>query len=381
MRHRCPAARPSRIAISALLCAGTASAGVPALIPSRIAVPPHAQRLAAADLDGDGDHDLVVLSAGRQRSDLTVLINAGGSTFATGFAALLPKTASPAPADLDLADLDLDGDIDLVIHVPLAASEVRLNDGNGNFTTVVPLPTSGLPIQHALGLMDGDLVPDLATYGLDPTGMVAGRPGVGNGTFLAGPVAAVGNDDLAARVELADVTGDGVLDLARASSFGLEYLAGQSGTGFPGWGASTLAWFDSCADLELAHLDGDAFLDAVVTIPQSGAIEVFHGLPGGGLWGPSPFPGGHTPGPLAVGDLDLDGNPDVVTGNVTKGTLTILPGQPGGIYLDFAGMVTVADARRATDIIAADLDGDGDIDLAATLRSGQVLILRNTLLP
>ena len=372
--------RKVALLFAALLVAPAAWAGVtPGFVVVEVGVPNGPQRLAAADVDGDGDLDLVVLSAGRRDSSLAVLLNGGGGSFSNGWSTVLPKAARRSQADLDLADLDLDGDPDLVIHLLLAADQVRLNAGDGRFDKVVPLPATGQRVQNLLGLLDGDQVPDLATYDLDPTGFVGGRQGVGDGSFVAGPVTAVDHDDPNARAELADVSGDGLPDVVRASKFGLEYLEGRAGAGFPGWGPSTVVWIDACADLELAHLDGDAWLDAVVTLPTANAIEVFHGLPGGGLSGPSPFYGGSQPRALAVADVNGDGLPDVIVGNDVGGTISILPGGAGGIYID--PPTVLKGARRLTDLVAADLDGDGDADLAATSRPGRVLLLLNTLVP
>lgn len=367
------------LAIATIASSTIAVAGAPSFAVSRFAVPAGAQRLAAGDLDGDSDRDLVVLAPSRTQSVLSVYLNGGSGTFGPGWSASLPAIAVPGSCDLDLSDLDLDGDLDIVFHVPGATSEIRRNDGAGSFGTTVTLPIVGQHVQTSIAPIDAGAVPDLVTYSLNPTGVVSLWQGLGNGGFALVSSTPIGNDDPHLRMQLGDVTNDGLLDLVRAGSFGIEYLAGQAGSPFPKWGAPTLAWFDPAADLELAHLGSDNLLDAVVTIPFSGAIEVFHGTPSSGLFGPGPYPGGVSPGAMAVGDLDSDSVPDVIVASRTNNVLSILPGSAGGIYLNAPALYP--GVRSATDLITADLDGDGDLDIAGTLLGGHVVVLENQLVP
>lgn len=369
----------SSVSLGFVALAANADAGSPGFASSRFAVAAGAQRIAAGDLDGDLDRDLLVLSIGRTQSSLSVFLNNGAGAFSPGWSTTLPPIGAPGAADLDVADLDLDGDLDLVLHVPGAASEVRLNDGSASFAATIALPVVGQHVQTAVGLLDAGTVPDLVTYSLNPNGVIGSWRGLGTGAFVAISNTPIGNDDPSLRMQLGDVTNDGVLDLVRAGSFGIEYLPGQSAPGFPTWSAPTLAWFDACADLELAPLDGDNLLDAVVTIPFSGAIEVFRGIPSGGFMGVSPYPGNVSPGAIAVGDFDADSLSDVVVASRTIDVVSILPASPGAIYLN--PWTTLSGIRRTTDLITSDLDGDGDLDIAGTLLGGHVVILENQLVP
>ena len=72
--------------------------------------------------------------------------------------------------------------------------------------------------------------------------------------------------------------------------------------------------------------------------------------------------------PIAVdvGDFDEDGFPDVVTAHTEPPALTVQLGGPDG----FEAPLTFALPSAPVDVIAADLNGDGHVDLAATT-SGQ----------
>ncbi|HYC77302.1 MAG TPA: FG-GAP-like repeat-containing protein, partial [Planctomycetota bacterium] len=88
----------------------------------------------AADLDGDGDLDLVYAkgdgfaSAGAPRQN-TILINDGTGVFADQTATRLPALTGNAK-DVDLVDVDGDGDFDLVVANGFGQQpRLFLNDG------------------------------------------------------------------------------------------------------------------------------------------------------------------------------------------------------------------------------------------------------------
>ena len=72
---------------------------------------------------------------------------------------------------------------------------------------------------------------------------------------------------------------------------------------------------------------------------------------------------GGWPRGLAVGDLDGDGKPDVVTGNQNDNSLTVLLNKsvPGGV--SFAAAMTLATGPDVLKVALGDLDGDGKLDI------------------
>lgn len=119
-----------------------------------------ARKVTPADVDGDGDLDLYFSHVGwQERSPQDhLLINDGAGRFTDESARRIPaETGTTLTARF--ADLDGDGDLDLVRgeHGPLT---VWTNDGAGVFTdvsgAVLPHPAAGPNIALALADFDGD---------------------------------------------------------------------------------------------------------------------------------------------------------------------------------------------------------------------------------
>ena len=107
---------------------------------------------------------------------------------------------------------------------------------------------------------------------------------------------------------------------------------------------------------------------------------------GGGTLGPrTAFPTGKDPLSVAIADFDHDGRLDVVTASLhayvsiqasLRGTVAVLRGNGDGT-LQNPVLYDVGQGCRY--VMAADLDGDGNVDLAATSFNEQVLgVLRAT---
>ena len=89
------------------------------------------------------------------------------------------------------------------------------------------------------------------------------------------------------------------------------------------------------------------------------------------------------PSKIAVGDLDGDGRPDVVSANTQGSSLTVYRNVSTGGPLSRASFVTstISTDVRPSDLVIADLDGDGKQDIAVVYYSGsaqKVSIFRNT---
>lgn len=124
-----------------------------------------ARKVTPADVDGDGDLDLYfahVSWQGREPQD-HLLINDGAGRFTNESAQRLPQE-DWLGLDAEFADLDGDGDLDIVVG---NGGDVRIlgNDGRAHFTDVtseaLPATIPGVSISIEIADFNGDGKPDL----------------------------------------------------------------------------------------------------------------------------------------------------------------------------------------------------------------------------
>lgn len=113
--------------------------------------------LAAADLDGDGDLDLV--AANTVGDSVTVALNDGAGGFAAS-----DVPAGNGSASLAVADLNADGKLDIATaNVEGDNASVLLGNGNGTFAAAKTFTTDSGPTGIAAGDLDGSGNLDLVT--------------------------------------------------------------------------------------------------------------------------------------------------------------------------------------------------------------------------
>jgi hypothetical protein len=113
--------------------------------------------------------------------------------------------------------------------------------------------------------------------------------------------------------------------------------------------------------IDTGDFDGDNLTDLAVVNRDSNNVTVL--LNGGGTFGGASFAVGEDPRGVAVGDFNNDTQLDLAVTNHDDRTISILNGNGvGGIVA--GGTLSVNPATRPDGVIAADLDGDGDDDLA-----------------
>jgi hypothetical protein len=172
----------------------------------------------AADLDGDGDQDLVLAI---EFAPNAILINDGRGVFTNETASRLPAINRDSE-DIAVADFDKDGDMDIIFVSEddlrlnrRPTHEYYLNNGRGVFTAApFTLPDSEA---NAIAVADinGDTFPDLVVgnAGQDFILINDGRGGFRNETEERLPVL----DDVTQDVKLADIDGDRDLDIFLAN--------------------------------------------------------------------------------------------------------------------------------------------------------------------
>ncbi|MDZ7361688.1 MAG: FG-GAP-like repeat-containing protein [candidate division KSB1 bacterium] len=174
----------------------------------------------------------------------------------------------------------------------------------------------------------------------------------------------------------ADFDGDRDMDFAVANRDGksISILKNVGGTlqprqDFPSGntpGAIFAADFDGDKDVDLAVLSkSSAGKDVVVVFKNNGSGAL---LPGG------EFETGGTPQALFAADLDNDGDIDIATANAA-GSISILKNNGNAT---FQRKTDYSAGKNPVALFAADLDGDGDADVAAANKDGnQIIVFKN----
>ena len=187
--------------------------------PVSIATPRNPISFAAGDLNGDNNIDLVVADDGTPfasspvAGSVSVYLGNGNGTFQS------PKTLSAPefPQAVAIADVNNDGKMDIVVLSEVSGQSfqsrvwVFLGDGKGNFGAGIETPLG----EYADGLqvadLNGDGLPDLALASCCGFANSEVWAGNGNGTFTGPTELPVGISS--SFPILADINGDNKLDL------------------------------------------------------------------------------------------------------------------------------------------------------------------------
>ncbi len=355
--------------------------------------------VALFDLDGDGDLDLYeangvnpLLPIGPVGPDL-ILLNDGSASFQ--LAPNAPPVTAGQHKSVVAGDVDQDEDIDLLV----AAASLLLNDGTGRLW----LDDGGVPVADGsdsavvLADLDGDgwldaVVANHSDIGSPsfPSPLHPGARvllGEGTGSFRADPSWFASQVRPAVGLCAGDVDGDGDLDLAFACPWDGEIgirpqdnqlYRNDRGT-FTDVSASALpAHFGDdrgvTSAVAMADVDGDGDLDLLLADTNDydgggGGITLYRNG-GSGTFADALLASGiHGALDVKVLDLEADGDPDLLFANDYFG-LGLLENDGTGAFQDKSSRLPGATAFLDEILwsVAADLDADGDVDLAGAVR-------------
>jgi hypothetical protein len=180
----------------------------------------------------------------------------------------------------------------------------------------------------------------------------------------------------------ADVNGDGKRDFAVANqgSDDVTILLGSGSGGFGAAGGSPVPAGDGPVAVEAADLNGDSKADLAVANSVSRNITVLLGNGAGGFAAApgSPVGVGGGPGDIAAADLNGDGNVDLaVPVWQNNGRVAIMLGDgAGGLGPAPGSPVMLGVSSGTTEIALADLNRDGRRDLVAASSDSRTVSVR-----
>jgi VCBS repeat protein/FG-GAP repeat protein len=361
--------------------------------PQRYATTKFPEAVAIGDLDGDGRGDLVTAGSNRQAvGSVSVLLNRGGGAFGaarayrTGFGsrsvvigdlngderldlatanfgghsvsvllnrgggrfgARVDYRAGRNPQDIAIGDLNGDGNAELVtantntsLGGSVSSVSVLMNDGDGTFRETIELRPGRRPVSVAIGDLNGDGNPDLATANRSDTisvfinrGDASFRPRV---DYRAGS----GPNSIA----IGDLNGDRRQDLITANN---NTVGGEGG-----------GYVDSVSVLLNR---GNAGFRPKVDYAKTGKPE----LPTLGF------------GSVAVGDLNGDRKSDVAIGNAANRVCVFVNSGSGRLQprIDYRTWPT-DDGWGPRSLAIGHLNGDRKFDVV-TVKFASVAVLFN----
>jgi FG-GAP-like repeat/FG-GAP repeat len=288
--------------------------------------------VAAGDFNHDGKLDAAVayVSSTDLNTYVTILLGNGDGSFTpTGASYLIPLAAS-LPGDLFAADFNNDGKLDVVTACGIEIC-LLLGNGDGTLNPAVAINTGTTNNYErtghfALGDINHDGKMDLlvTNLGFPPSAQYSILLGNGDGTFRT-PVV-FPDSALIGGVALADLNGDGNLDIAVAESTKVGgsiavYLGNGDGT-FQSRIRSS-ANNENLFCLAAADFDGDGHMDLMGGTSQY-TFSIFHGRGDGTLKFPVTYPMFLVPlygNSIVVGAFTSSGAPDLTFD--TYGDLTI----------------------------------------------------------
>jgi hypothetical protein len=197
--------------LAILLGKGDGTFGTPKLFGSGLSP----GSIAVSDFNHDGKLDLAVGNPSLDSNAVWVLLGNGNSTF--GPAVNYP--AGIAPALVVAADVDGDGNTDLVLGgqgVNGSGVSVLLGKGNGTFWGPANYGVPGFPVDLRVADLNGDGKPDIAVVTAVQDSKLSVLRGRGFGTFEPFVDYLVGPSPVA--LAIADFDGNGSLDVAVANT-------------------------------------------------------------------------------------------------------------------------------------------------------------------
>ncbi|MBI1192496.1 MAG: T9SS type A sorting domain-containing protein [Bacteroidetes bacterium] len=330
------------------------------------------RKVTPADLDGDGDLDLISMSDDPVFLDANSAIvwyeNDGSGHFPVG--RVVFQGAIRDPFDAEVGDLDGDGDMDIAVAC-LNSDDVTWFQNLGGATSwsgkiVLTLDLIGCQeIELADLENDGDLDIVVASVGVQRAAWFRNN---GSGTFTLRSLSAFGLStvDDATDVHVFDANADGFPDVAVAlvdeNAVDLFLYTG-SGNFTPAIRITDRTFYGTA--VESMDVDGDGDEDLLSGSANDAKLAWYENLgSASGTFGPNQFINQAAAGisAVAVADLNGDGDLDVVSVSGLDQKVAWYPNQGG---LSF-GTQSIIDQNPffPRNLVAADLDNDGDADLA-----------------
>jgi hypothetical protein len=336
-----------------------------------------------ADFTGDGKPDVITANYGG--SSISILRHNGLTGDSAGFLPPVTFDAINHAEKIAAADVNGDGILDVVVGElvgigPSATLAVMINTGDGNFAA--PVIYDAAPggrfgsTAVALADLDNDGDVDLIGGGLYENGSidngaVTSRRNNGNGTFGAAEIILFTNPNFVSQpkeITTGFLNGDGFADIVAAVPSGRAIegfvVVNSNGSG----GFNTPVYYEASQqtfDVAVVDLDKDGHGDVITVANSSAAVTVHKNLGNGSFPVLTRYEVASLSDAVESADIDNDGDIDIVVNGVVDivsndGVVKILKNNGNGT---FAPAIDYTPTRTFGDMKLRDINGDGFLDL------------------
>jgi hypothetical protein len=327
-----------------------------------------------ADFNNDGIPDIAVSYDGSPGTyGVSVFFGTGGGSFK---GALNLQTGN-LPEGLAVGDFNGDGNMDLAVaNTQDASITILLGNGDETFQPgiTVSLAAGSHPYLVAAGDFNGDGLLDLAVACTGPVG----GPGfvtVLLGTSTPGSFEApvnYGTIGHPAGLAVADFDLNGTLDLAVSDAANGEVwiLSGNGDGTFSSGTGTAFPTQTGPGGIVAADFNNDGKTDLAVAYPAASQLSVLindNEIPGTlAFKAQQPYDTGGPGDFVAAADLNGDGFVDLVAPNASFNTVSTLLGNGDGTFQSYKNFIVDAGFNSVIGVAAADFNADGRTDLTFT---------------
>lgn len=317
--------------------------------------------IASADFNGDGKTDVVAISD----SQVAYYQGKGDATFQDPVSSILSVGTAEFMAT---ADFDGDGDFDIVTEKPGPPDKILIlvNDGSGTFSQSDSEDVAANGIQVVTADFNNDGMVDLAVSH-EGNANVSIFLGKGDGTLQGENLRDAGSEQFG--LAAADLDRDGNMDLAAAARTKAIILKGKGDGTFNTPDTVNFADASSISlRITAADVDNDGDVDLIASDRNTSKVHALIN-DGSGTFNElgTTDVGKDAMGVIAL-DVDGDGMVDVAVANEGDDNIGVLRGKGDGTFSNYAeyileSFISPPGKGDPRDLTAGDIDNDGDMDI------------------
>ncbi len=273
----------------------------------------------SADLDRDGNLDLVVSNYSATGNSISIFLGNGNGTFAPS--PIVEATGGVGNGNVEVEDLNGDNRLDLIVaHTTSNGVTILLSQdvpvGSIGFSEPMFRPTGSSAVAVAIGEFDGDGIRDIAVTNFNSASV----------SILAGS----------------------------ANWNEVQEIGGLSPSG------------SGVHQIRVADLNADSKDDLIVSDVVESKVYIFRGEGANSFTALPSNPTGNWPGRIQVADVNHDATLDIVTSNYFGGSVSLLSGNGDGTFDAATSVLAGGSLANPVDVRVSDLNLDGNLDLVVS---------------